>query len=318
MKKSICCINPACPEFNKIDGDRSWLRSHGWYRRKCDSKLVERFRCRTCRKTFSNQTFNPTYRQHRPRINLLVEKLLCTKNSFRDIAREHGINRKTVHQKFLFLAEQARLRQAKRMAVLKDINFVQIDEMETFEHSKCKPLSIALAVVPGSRIVLGAFASEMPAKGPLAEISRKKYGHRRDDRKEAFQNLLKSASPSLSPDVWLASDKKTTYPNWIREVLPQSTHFKAKGKRGCIVGYGEMKKTGFDPLFWINHAAATVRDKLARGLRRTWCTTKLKIYLQQALDLFVDFINKRMERLDRKILDREEWLANCRLYGVIL
>src|SRR5690606_33736036 len=105
----------------------------------------------------------------------------------------------------------------------------------TFEHTKCKPLSIAVAVIPGSRVILGAIPSEMPAKGPLAEISRKKYGPRRDDRRAAFQELLRTISPSLTEDVWLASDKKTTYPGWIREVLPGSKHFKAKGKRGCIV-----------------------------------------------------------------------------------
>jgi hypothetical protein len=235
----------------------------------------------------------------------------------RQIAREFSINQKTVQKRLLWLAEQGRQRQQNRLRELNGVNFIQIDEMETHEHSKCKPLSIAVAVVPGSRMILGANASEMPAKGHLAEISRKKYGPRRDDRKPAFQALLKTIEPRLSQDVWVFSDKKTTYPGWIREVLPGSVHYKVKGKRGCIAGYGEMKRTGFDPLFWLNHTAAMIRDALARMLRRTWCNTKKLFYLQQTLDIHVDYHNEMMERLGRRIFDRDIWLGRCIANGAL-
>ena len=182
MKHTICCVNTECAKFQIVDGNRPWIKKHGEYRRKCDSKTVTRYRCELCSKTFSNQTFNVTYRQHRPRINNLICRLIVSKVSLRQIAREFNVNRKTVRRKFTFLAEVARRQQTERMRHYKDIDFVQIDEMETHEHSKCKPVSIALAIVPGSRLILGANSSEMPAKGPLAKISRKKYGPRRDDR----------------------------------------------------------------------------------------------------------------------------------------
>lgn len=247
----------------------------------------------------------------RPRINGLLRDLLCSKMSMRRISLKFGINRKTVHRKFHFLAEQARLRQHARLARLRGIDFVQMDEMETFEHTKCKPLSIALAVVPGSRLILGANVAEMPAKGPLAEISRKKYGPRRDDRRAAFQTLLRSMKRSVTDDVWILTDKKTTYKSWIKTVYPSASHFRVKGRRGCIAGYGEMKKGGFDPLFWLNHNAAMIRDNLARMLRRTWCTTKLKKYLQLALDLYVDFHNELVEKLEHKVIFREAYLRRC-------
>lgn len=291
---------------------------HGSYRRSCDSRTVERFRCRLCGKTFSNQTFNPTYRQLRPRINHVVRRLLCSKVSMRRIAVHLGIDRKTVKRKFLYHAEQARLRQKRRLEELADVDMIMADEMETFEHTKCKPLSIALAVVPGSRIILGAVSSEMPAKGPLADISRKKYGLRRDDRKDAFKGLLASVRKNLTGDVWVLTDKKSAYRTWVRDSLPGATHYKVKGQRGCIAGYGEMKKTGFDPLFYLNHTAAMVRDNLARMLRRTWCGSKMRTYLQEALDLYVDFHNEMMERLPQKAFDRERHLNLCRLYQAVL
>lgn len=45
--------------------------------------------------------------------------------------------------------------------------------METFEHTKMKPLSITIAVIKQRRLVLGAEVSSMPAKGLLARKSRK-------------------------------------------------------------------------------------------------------------------------------------------------
>ncbi len=318
MKKEICCTNPNCKKFNDNSGSRSWITYFGFYRRRCDSKLVQRFRCMVCGKTFSNQTFNPNFGQHKPRINNMVRMALCSKTSHRRIAKNLHLNRKTVVRKFIYLAGVARLNQQHRLAKLSGVDLIQIDEMETFEHSKCKPLSVALAVVPGSRIILGARASEMPAKGPLAAISRKKYGLRRDDRQREFQEVLKTLKPATVDDCWLVSDKKSVYPKWIRQVLPDSTHFKVKGRRGCAAGYGEMKKIGFDPLFFLNQTAATVRDNLARMLRRTWCGTKRLACLQDALDLHTDFHNEMME-LDQTIpLDRDEYLAECKFYRAFL
>jgi transposase-like protein len=317
LKKEIVCINSYCDKYQDST-DRRWIAQHGFYRRRCDSKLIQRFRCTSCGKTFSNQTFNLTFRQHKPRVNQMVRKVLCSKMSFRRAAKVLQLNRKTVVRKFKYLAEVARLNQKRRLAKLDGVDLIQLDEMETFEHSKCKPLSVALAVVPGTRIILGARASEMPAKGPLAEFSRKKYGRRRDDRQREFQNVLRTLLPTTTADVWLVSDKKSVYPNWIRAVLPGSTHFKVKGRRRCIAGYGEMKKIGFDPLFYLNQTAATIRDNLARMLRRTWCGTKKLAYLQDALDFHTDFHNEMMERDETLPIDRNEYLAKCRFYGAFV
>src|SRR5690606_15484394 len=133
-----------CEKFSVKDGDRVWLVPHGSYVRRCDSKSVDRFRCRLCGKTVSNQTFNPTYKQKKPRINKKVRSLICSKVSLRRIAINLKVNRKTVTRKFLFLAEEARKNQKRRIDALTGIDFIEMDEMETFEHTKCKPLSIAL------------------------------------------------------------------------------------------------------------------------------------------------------------------------------
>jgi len=169
---------------------------------------------------------------------------------------------------------------------------VQFDEMETHEHTKLKPLSIALAVDSERRKILGISVCEMPAKGLLAAKSRLKYGRRADDRKKSMTSVLKQVKDQTGETLSLRSDENPKYPLWVREVGNKWQHETVKGRRGCIAGQGELKKIGFDPLFSLNHTCAMIRANVNRLFRRTWCTTKRRDRLQDHLDLYVEFHNQ--------------------------
>jgi hypothetical protein len=171
------------------------------------------------------------------------------------------------------------------------ITSVHFDEMETFERSKCLPLSIPLAVEPRTRKILGFQVAQMPAKGPLTMISLKKYGPREDHRAFKAKALLEEIRPFLSPTVTITTDENPKYPGWLRSVLPEARHETHKGRRGCVTGQGELKKVGFDPLFGLNHTAAMIRANVNRMFRRTWCTTKRPDRLALHLELYVFYHN---------------------------
>ncbi len=128
----------------------------------------------------------------------------------------------------------------------------------------------------------------MPAKGPLAELSRKKYGIREDHRGTARECLFQELKASISKTAVIKSDENPHYTMTVRKFFPDSIHKTYKGKRGCITGQGELKKTGHDPLFSLNHTCAMFRANINRLVRKTWCTTKdpkrladhIKIYCQ--------------------------------------
>ena len=132
----------------------------------------------------------------------------------------------------------------------------------------------------------------MPAKGLLAAKSVKKYGKRKDLRKPAMIKVFHRIQEVSGKNLLLRSDEKPVYSAWMREVNTEWLHESFKGKRGCIVGQGELKKTGFDPLFSLNHSCAMIRANINRLFRRTWCTTKKKECLQDHLDLYLDFHNR--------------------------
>lgn len=166
----------------------------------------------------------------------------------------------------------------------------QFDEMETHEHSKMKPLSIALMVEKNSRKILGFSVSSMPAKGLLAKKAVKKYGFRRDDRAQGMRDLFRDVDHLLHPQATLTSDQNPKYPGWLHPC--SYVHKTIKGQRGAITGQGELKKIHFDPLFSLNHTCAMIRANVNRLFRKTWCTTKKAEALVDHLWLYVDFHNQ--------------------------
>jgi hypothetical protein len=211
------------------------------------------------------------------------------------MAKLLGVNRKTVIRKLVFLKSQAQLKHqaylAERLRKSELVDHFQFDEMETFERSKCLPLSIPMVVEAHTRKILGFRVAVMPAKGPLADISRKKYGFRKDERPEAAASLFAEIAPLIRPGATITSDQNPKYPLWLEPHFPRSTHVAVKGRRGCVVGQGELKSGGFDPLFSFNHTAAMLRANINRLVRKTWCTTKRIDRLEAHIALYVQYHN---------------------------
>jgi hypothetical protein len=132
----------------------------------------------------------------------------------------------------------------------------------------------------------------MPANGPLATISLEKYGKRKDERAQKASALFSEIAPLVSPRVEIESDQNPKYPAWLKPHFPTATHRAFKGRRGCVVGQGELKKIGFDPLFALNHTAAMLRANVNRLFRRTWCTTKRIDRLEAHLWIYLRYHNR--------------------------
>lgn len=264
---------------------------HGYFRRKSDGRKLFRFKCKSCLTTFSQATTQLCYRQKKRRVNPRVFELLCSGMSQRRIAKVLKINRITVVRKFLFLANVAREENLKYLLKYKITKEVQFDDLETIEHTKCKPLSVVMAVEKKTRKILSFCVSQMPAKGHLAEISRRKYGFRPDERSIGWNFMLSQISSKIPQDHIIRSDENPHYPKFVRKWCPQSSHLRVKGARGSDYGQGELKKIGFDPLFSLNHTFAMCRANINRLFRKTWCTTKRMDRLSAHLDLYVKYHN---------------------------
>lgn len=285
---------PYCQSEFSTDPDRPSFRRAGRFYRKSDGQWVQRFRCGLCGKRFSNATSHPCFAQNKRHLNYQILKLLTSGNTQRGIAQFFKISRKTVSRKLKFLASQAQVKFEELNRHYTKATTIEFDDMETFEHTKLKPLSITVAVEFKTRRILGFQVSPMPAKGKLAQMSREKYGPREDKRPQARDLLFNSLKPLVVDGVLLKSDKNPHYTKDVKRHFPNSNHQVTKGRRGCVTGQGELKRGGFDPLFSLNHTCAMTRARISRLFRRTWNTTKKAECLVQHLQLYAYFHNSHL------------------------
>jgi hypothetical protein len=253
---------------------------------------VKRWTCNRCKLHFSSSTFTSAYRQKKRRANPQVYQLLSSGVSQRRIALLLNLHRTTVARKLAFLARLAQERQRQYLASLPKVRDVQFDDLLTLEHTKCKPLAISLAVEASTRRILGFEVSRIPASGALADISRRKYGHRSNERPRGLRNLFDKIRGVLDEGVAFRSDEDPLYSAVVRRGFPKAPHHRHPGGRGCVTGQGELKKLRFDPLFSLNHTCAMLRANINRLFRRSWCTTKKIGCLEKHLAVYMDFHNR--------------------------
>lgn len=266
----------------------------GYFRRKSDSRRIQRFACKACGKNFSKSTLSPRNYQKARRINAPLARLLVSGVSQNRAAYLLQVDPKTVARRFRFLAHQARISQESALAKIPDGAFgsIQFDDLESSIHTKCKPVSVCLAVESNSRKILGFQVKSMPAKGLLAKVAHRKYGFRKDDRGKGWNALLTQIKPLLTKNCVVTSDENPHYPKWIRRHLPGAVHIRIPGGRGAITGQGELRDKRFDPMFALNHTCAMLRANINRLFRRTWCTSKKIEALSDHIALYVNFHNR--------------------------
>ena len=291
----IHCPNPKCTRDPNLSPNSRPIIRKGSYFRSSDSRYLKRYYCKQCKTYFSNTTGTDSAFQKCRRITPVLMKLLNSGVSQRRCAKILGVNRKTVIKRFRYLAKLKRDEHEEWIKEnFKDqkLDSVQFDDLETFEHTKCKPISVALAVDPKTRKILNFKVNQMPAKGLLSKISIKKYGYRKDERAKGWDSMMKDLKAIVLEEAIFRSDSNPHYPKFLFKHHPTAIHKTSIGGRGAITGQGELKKLRFDPLFALNHTCAMLRANLNRLFRRTWCTTKNKQGLIDHISIYVAYHNQ--------------------------
>lgn len=264
-----------CPSCNET----VLIIKKGYFPTKWNHKLVPRYQCKSCRKYFSASTAKDTYKQHKPNINGEIFKLICSGVTLRRTAVILGLSKNTVLKKMTVLTKKARLLHKQNLEKIKT-GYVQFDEMETFEETKLKPLSIALAIRPKTGEIIDIKVAPMKARSSHSDISRKLYGWRPDLREKACREVMETVKSIARSNITVVSDAKTWYPRVVKEVIPNATHS------------AHVSRKDSDAMFTLNVVAAKIRSDLARMARRTWCTTKKMWRLQEHLELYIAWNNK--------------------------
>ncbi len=295
-REKYSCPNQDCKQYGSRAGH--FYRREGQFITRWNHQPVPRYGCKECGKKFSSHTFRRTYQQKKPHLNQAIYQLYCSGMTQRRIAKQLRCNLKTVVRKFLFMAVEAQLAHEaflKRKAF--SMSEIQFDEMESFEHTRLKPLSLALAVSGDGKHILDARIGVLNYKGRLAGLARRRYGVRKDTSREARDSVWKTALGVAAPSgVKIITDAKPQYATEIGRRFKdyKNYHHLAVPNRRNLLQYAQnplRRKNSNDPLFWLNHVAARLRHDLSRMMRKVWTTTKRKDRLEAHLSLFLAYYN---------------------------
>ena len=264
---NIKIICPKCASDN--------FSKKGKYKTRKNQIAIQRYKCRPCGFLFTANSLRKTYRQRKPELNKKVMALYCEGNTLRGIGRLLGISYNTVVAKFKFMANLARERHLKALQEGEiKTKYVQFDEMQTFEHTKKKPLGIELSIRPKTGQILAAKVCRIPMGAVTASPKAKAEYAKQTNRKQGMSEMLIETSKALNPSYSVLSC----------DGLYQNV---TMAKKICDNSLIETHVNDHAGMWRLNHTCAKLRHHLSRLVRRTWATTKKMDRLQMHLDLFI-------------------------------
>ena len=286
-----------CPYFRcskHLEPSPGFFRHHGHYQPLCRPHPVPRFRCKSCGRTFSRQTFRMDYRDHRPDLNARLFRSLASGLGLRQSARNLHLSLRCTELKFRKIARHLRqLNLNLRGPLAADASF-QLDEFETFEGRRnTRPLSIPLLIEKKSHFIVWAEAATIRPRGTMTKARRAamaedeaRLGRRKDRSRRSLRRTLARASALASSlrTVLFETDQKSSYVELAKEAF---------GSDRLVHGRtsSRLPRTVANPLFPINHTEAMARDLMGRLRRESWLVSKARRYLDLGLQIFMAYRN---------------------------
>jgi transposase-like protein len=288
------CPNPDCDFHRNPSG---WLyKKKGHYLRDVNPRRIQRYLCQRCGRSFSTQTFSPSYWLKRPDVlrQLFYRVLGCS--ALRQIAPEFEVSHTTVLRQVdrlgrhcLLFHEQRRPGQPAETLVL--------DGLRSFESGQYWPYDANL-LVGTSHYVYGFNDAELRRSGTMKPAQRRKRAEleRRFGRpdpqatRKAVQELVRRVVPPKHPlELW--SDEHASYPRAIGRLRNLEIRHRTISSRAS--------RTARNPLFPANLAELLLRHTGANHKRETIAFSKRRqgaMYRMAIWAVWRNYVKSRSER----------------------
>ena len=289
------CPNPNCA-YHRFGGpDWPFVRT-GFYPRLTPPHRVQRYRCRHCRRQFSDQTFSLTYWLKRSDLLHEIAAGLVGCSGYRQIARARGCAPTTVLGQAARLGRHALLfHESHRPRVAEPL---VLDSFISFEFSQYSPTAFHIAIGRRSHFTYGFTDSELRRSGTMRPAQRRRrttlegrFG-RPDPRATehdvaALLALLCPASQGLE----LHTDEHRAYPRAVRRLPHLEVDQRTISSRAA--------RTPQNPLFPINLLDLLIRHSGANHKRETIAFSKRRQGAIERLWVFLvwrNFVKSFSER----------------------
>lgn len=266
-------VAPAGPWFTRYGFH--WTKTFG---------LVPRFRCRSCGKTFSSQTFSIDYYAKR-----IVDYLdLLTRHagseSVRGIGRGLGVSCGTVLNRFDRLSRQAVAMHAALRPLARVDEPVCADGFVSFDVSQYFPSEITFSITSGSRFVLDLSHATRKRSGTTTAAQKRraaelypKVDFERAAVTRAFRDILDSLAAERPPaprrPLIIITDEKKEY----SEALRRSRLYREQDEDHRVAHLqisSKLPRNFANPLFASNYLDREIRKDQANHHRETTCFSR--------------------------------------------
>lgn len=265
------CPSPSCPFHHRTDGWR--FKKMGFFRRRRSPRIVQRYLCLHCRRSFSTQTFSTTYWLRRPDLLETVFQRVLSCSSYRQIAVELGVSPSTTARLTERLGRHCLLFQEQFRSRVELREPLVFDGFESFEYSQYYPFHFNLAVGMKSSFFYAFTDSELRRKGSMTEYQKlrreeleRRYG-RPDPRaiENGIVDLLRLI-PFAPGRACVHSDDHRAYPRALRR-LPgiEFVHQITSSKE---------RRDSRNPLFAVNWLDLLIRHGSSNHKRETIAFSK--------------------------------------------
>ncbi|MEM7199676.1 MAG: hypothetical protein AAF628_05380 [Planctomycetota bacterium] len=289
-----------------------FAKPHGFFKPKCRTHRVPRFRCRTCGRTFSRQTFRADYRDHKPDRNQIVIILLCSGIGLRQTARVALMSRQGLAKKFRKIGRHLRQLNRNLRGPLPDDAVLQFDELETYEARRnSRPLTLPILIERPSRCILGMRSAPIRPSGTITpnrdraiQADEARWGRRPSRSRAAVHSVLRRGAKLCEklPRVRLETDEKSTYPT-----LAARAFGRERLEHECTSS--KVARDTRNPLFPINHTEAMARDLNGRLRRESWLVIKRRWFLNLQLEIYAAFRNFVRPRFNGERKTPAQWVG---------
>ena len=291
------CPNRECPG-HESPACFSYQR-RGYYQPMCRTEPVPRFRCNTCERGFSRQTFRHDYYDRRPELNAPLLKLLTSGVGFRQCGRLLGVDMNSVQMKMRKIARTCRPLHDNLSPEIEGERTFLMDEEETYEAASIRPLTMPVLIERQAWFVVATgvgsirrLAKKGTKRRLLQEHEDATVGRRPDESNKCVRAVFQQLRSRIgSRPLILQTDKKTSYAKLADAVFgDQVVHLTTSSK--------QIRNTR-NPLFPINTTLAMTRDNCGRLRRRSWLVTKHRDALSAHLAVFTVYRNYIRRRFNR-------------------
>jgi hypothetical protein len=278
------CPNPQC-RFHHHSGGPWPFKKAGYYTRLITPRRIRRFTCKTCKRSFSTQTFSQTYWQKRPDLDAKILMKTVGGMANRQVARDLRVSPETINRHVARLGRHCMLFHWQMMHGCPPPTEVVVDGFESFELSQYYPIHHHVAVEKGTDFFIYFTDSELRRKGRMTEHQKKRrQGLERElgrpDPKAIEKDMRELLEVTLGPtgSARIFSDDHPAYKRSIRTMNVKIDHRITPGREHRDKNNSLWEVNLLDLL--IRHCNANHRrETIAWSKRRQASAERLAILL---------------------------------------